>query len=216
MRGEDSTPRGLLSVTAPIMFGRLHILPVAEAVRRAHPALGVRLTFVDRVTHLVEEGFDLAVRIGDMADSSLVAWRAGETRRVVVASPDYIARNGEPKTPADLRHHDIVSFEGVGATDEWRFGPQGRTSVKVRPMLSVNSAEAALDAIERGHGVGRLLSYQVRERVEGGRLALLLPGFAPEAVPVSLVYQASRRSSPNIQAFLGAAKSYFAQAQIRA
>ncbi|MDX2211090.1 MAG: LysR family transcriptional regulator [Sphingopyxis sp.] len=214
VRGEDAAPRGTLSVTAPVLFGRLHILPVAEALVRAYPDLAIRLTFIDRVAHLVEEGFDIAVRIGDLADSALVAVKIAEVRRTVVASPAYLASAGHPGLPVDLRRHRIISFDGVGSTDDWRFGAQGQTIVKVRPHLSINSADAVIEAVERGHGIARLLSYQVRTGIAAGRLCRVLEDYEPEAVPVSLVYQSSRRSSPNIQAFAGEARRYFAGTQL--
>ncbi len=209
VRGEDAAPRGMLSVTAPVFFGRLHVMRVAEALASAHPDLMIRLTLLDRVTHLVEEGFDIAVRIGSLADSSLSAVKVGEVGRVIVASPDYLARAGLPARPADLRRHRIVSFDGVGSTDEWGFGADGRTTIRVKPQLSVNSAEAALDAIGRGQGIGRLLSYQVQAGVAAGSLRLLLADAQPASVPVSLVYQLSRRGSPNIRAFVSEARQYF-------
>jgi DNA-binding transcriptional LysR family regulator len=210
VRGEDAAPRGMLAVTAPVLFGRLHVMPIAEALGASHPQLAIRLTFVDRVTSLVEEGFDVAVRIGQLPDSALVATKVAEVRRVVVASPRYLQRAGTPSVPAELRHHRIVSFDGVGSTNEWRFGAKGETSVTLDPKLSVNCAEAALDAIERGQGIGRLLSYQVEAGVATGRLVPLLVKAEPKAVPVSLVYQASRRAAANIQAFVAESRRYFA------
>lgn len=213
VRGEDTAPRGALAVTAPVLFGRLHVMPVAEALAAAHPELTLRLTFVDRITHLVEEGFDLAVRIGALADSALVAIRVAEVRRVVVASPAYLAARGTPTTPDDLRRHRIVSFDGVDSTAEWRFGPTGRDArqgVTLAPQLTVNCADAAVDAVERGAGIARLLSYQVAAGLAGGRLRKVLVGHEPAPMPVSLVYQASRRPSANIQAFVHEARRYFA------
>lgn len=210
-RGEDASPRGTLAVTAPVLFGRLHVMPIAEMLGAAHPGLAIRLTFVDRVTHLVEEGFDLAVRIGTLADSTLVAVKVAEVSRMVVASPGYLASAGTPLVPADLRHHRIVSFDAVGSTDAWRFGRTGAAAVRVLPRLSVNTADAAVDAIERGQGIGRLLSYQVRAGLAAGRLQRLLADDEPDAVPVSLVYPAGRRGSANIQAFVAAARQYFAR-----
>ena len=210
VRGEDARPRGTLSVTAPVMFGRLHVMPIAVALMAAHPGLTLRLTFLDRVTHLVEEGFDLAVRIGALPDSALVAIKLGEVRRLVVASPDYLAGEGAPSSPADLHRHRIVSFEGVGSTDEWRFGRDGKTTVTIKPALAVNDAGAARDAIERGNGIGRLLSYQVRDSLAAGRLTQLLADHEPAPVPVSLLYHASRRGSANVQAFVDQSRRYFA------
>ncbi len=214
VRGEDASPRGTLSVTAPVVFGRLHVMPIAEALVAAHPALAIRLTFVDRVTHLVEEGFDIAVRIGALPDSALVAVPLTEVRRVVVASPGYIAAQGEPAVPDDLRRHRIIAFDGFEASDIWRFAASGpppgtRTSVSIAPRLAVNSADAAIAAAIRGQGITRVLSYQVEEAVKEGRLRHLLGAYEPHPVPVSLVYQASRRSSANIVAFVREARAQF-------
>jgi DNA-binding transcriptional LysR family regulator len=211
VRGEDAAPRGLLSVTAPVVFGRLHVLPVAEALLAAHAALSIRLTFLDRVTHLVEEGFDLGVRIGVLPDSALVAVPLTEVRRVVVASPGYLAAQGEPASPADLRQHAVIAFDGMDATDAWHFpgAAAGPSSVTLAPRLVVNSADAAIAAAMRGQGITRVLSYQVREALEEGRLRRLLPAQEPPALPVSLVFQASRRGSPNIAAFVRAARARF-------
>jgi DNA-binding transcriptional LysR family regulator len=211
VRGEDAAPRGTLSVTAPVVFGRLHILPVAEALVAAHPGLSIRLAFLDRVTHLVEEGFDLGVRIGALPDSALVAVPLTEVVRVLVASPAYLAAHGEPVSPAKLRRHAIIAFDGMDATNEWRFpgAGAGPASVTVAPRIIVNSADAAIAAAMRGQGITRVLSYQVVEAVEDGRLRRILAGHEPPALPVSLVFQASRRGSPNIAAFVREARARF-------
>ncbi len=213
VRGEDAEPRGLLAITAPVLFGRLHVLPIAEALTDAHPDLTIRLVFVDRVTHLVEEGFDIAVRIGTLADSALVAVPVASVRRVLVASPYYLAAHGTPSKPPDLKRHRIVAFEGVGASNEWRFGSDGQMAVTVAPRLSVNSADAAIAAAIRGRGITRALSYQVSDAVAEGRLVRVLPDHEAGDLPVSLVYQASRRGSPNIVAFVRAARAKLANAR---
>lgn len=216
VRGEDAEPRGLLSVTAPVMLGRLHVLPIAERLAADHPDLSIRMTFLDRVTHMVEEGFDVGVRIGRPADSALVGVHLSEVRRLTVASPDYLARAGEPDTPGDLKAHRIIAFEGIGSTNDWRFGDRDQTGVTVQPRLSVNSAAAAIASAERGHGVTRALSYQVVDALAVGRLTRILAPFEPPAVPVTLLYQATRRGAPNIQAFARAAKDHFARADLGA
>jgi DNA-binding transcriptional LysR family regulator len=214
-RGANAEPRGLLTVAAPIMFGRLHVLPVIEALLAEHPKLAVRLTLSDRNVHLADEGVDVAVRIGDLADSALVAVKVGEVRRVLVASPKYLAAQGEPKVPADLRRHSIISFEGVGVGDEWRFGSAGRpTAVQVVPRLSVNSADAAIVAASNGLGITRTLSYQVVDAVRARKLKLVLANFAPAAMPVSLVYPTRRIASANVTAFLSAARAHFRSAPL--
>ena len=208
-RGQDAAPRGLLSIAAPILFGRLHVLPIVETLLRAHPDLTVRLTLSDRNVHLAEEGVDVAVRIGALADSALVAVKVAQVRRVLVASPAYLAARGTPADLEALAGHDLIVFEGVEATSDWRFGPGGGTVLKVGARLTVNNGDAAIAAAEVGLGITRALSYQVREAVEAGRLRLVLDERAPPPVPVSLVYPARRQGSANLAAFLVAARGYF-------
>ncbi len=210
VRGEDAAPRGMLSVTAPVMFGQLHVLTVVEVLAARHPDLTIRLTLVDRVTHLVEEGFDLAVRIAPPVDSALVGVPLARVRRVTVASPAYLAAHGTPEVPGDLRLHSIIAFEGIGTTNEWHFGRDGQTSVALTPRLSVNTAAAAIAAAERGLGITRVLSYQVQAALAEGRLARILTEHEPDPVPATLLYQASQRSSANIRAFVSAARERFA------
>ncbi|MBS0409938.1 MAG: LysR family transcriptional regulator [Proteobacteria bacterium] len=202
-RGEDADPRGALTVSAPILFGRLHVLPVVETLLRRHPRLDIRLILSDRFVSLVEEGVDVAVRIGEMADSTLVARKVSEVQRVLVAAPAYLAARGVPRTPADLETHDIVAFEGVDQALDWRIG--GGQAQRLRPRLSVNSADAALAAVENGLGITRALSYQVLEGLAAGRLRLVLQDFAAPPVPVSLAHPAARLRSANVGAFITAA-----------
>jgi DNA-binding transcriptional LysR family regulator len=204
-RGEDAEPRGVLHVAAPIVFGRLHVLPMVRALLTDHPALTVRLTLSDRNVHLVDEGVHVALRIGDLADSSLTAVKLGAVSRVLVASPAYLATQGSPSRPADLEDHALIAFEGLEATDEWRFSATG---VRVAPRLAVNSADTAIAAAEAGLGITRALSYQVSAAVQAGRLVPLLQAFAPPAMPVSVVFPARRVSSANVAAFVTAARDH--------
>lgn len=206
VRGEDAAPRGVLKVAAPIVFGRLHVLPIVSTLLDAHAGLAVRLTLSDRNIHLVEEGVDVAVRIGDLADSSLIAASLATVRRVLVASPAYLAAHGAPADPAALAGHRIVAFEALDALDDWRFGDE---VVRLDPRLVVNSADAAIAAAEAGQGITRALSYQVQAAVEAGRLVPLLLDHAPPAVPVSAVYPARRIPSANVAAFVRAARDHF-------
>ncbi len=208
VRGEDAAPRGSMAIAAPIMFGRLHVLPIVIRMLREHRDLSVRLTLSDRLVHLVEEGIDVAVRIGQLADSALIAFKVGEVRRVLVASPDYLAARGTPATPGELAGHDLIAFEGVEATNDWRFGETDRTSVRVEPRLAVNTADAAIAAAEAGLGITRTLSYQVHAALAAGRLRLLLESFAPPAVPVNVLYPSRRLGSANIAAFVKSAREY--------
>lgn len=212
-RGEDADPRGRLSIAAPIVFGRLHVLPVITGLLAAHPALDVRLMLSDRNVRLVEDGFDVAVRIGNLADSRLIAARLGAVCRAVVASPAYLAARGTPATPADLAGHDLIAFDTLEATNEWHFGAAA-DAVRIHPRLVVNSADAAIAAVEAGAGITRTLSYQVREPVAAGRLALVLADQAPPPVPVSAVFPANRHAAPNVAAFVAAARAHFAGAPL--
>jgi DNA-binding transcriptional LysR family regulator len=209
VRGEDASPRGSLVVAAPILFGRLHVLPIIERLLRAHPALSIRLMLSDRLVHLVDEGVDVAVRIGELADSALIAIKLGEVQRVLVASSAYLEARGAPQTVAALARHDIIAFEGMDATNDWRFGPAGKMTVRVEPRLVVNGGDAAISAAEAGLGITRALSYQVRDAVENGRLRLVLQSAAPPPVPINIVYPARRIGAANLAAFVAAARDHF-------
>lgn len=207
LRGEHAAPRGKLRIAAPVVFGRMHVLPIVAALLKEHRELNVELSLSDRIVRLVEEGIDATVRIADLSDSALHAIRLAEVRRVLVATPEYLARNGTPSEIAQLHDHDLIAFEfPIGY--EWRFTTSGRPSVRVEPRLSTNSVAATLDAVLEHLGIARLFSYQVQEQVAAGRLVYLLEEFEPPPVPVSLVFQGSRRSSPNVSAFIRAAQAY--------
>ncbi|MFA6984641.1 MAG: LysR family transcriptional regulator [Arenimonas sp.] len=209
VRGENAEPRGTLSITAPIVFGRMHIAPIAGRMIKAFPQLNVRLMLIDRLVGLVEEGIDVAVRIADLADSSLHAVRIGEVQRVLVASPGYLQTRGVPSTPAELAGHDIVAFENLALNNEWRFNASARQAFRFEPRLLLNNADAAIDAAMAGLGITRVLSYQVASHVAEGRLEHVLPNLAPPPVAVSLLFQGNRRRSPNVRAFLATAHEYF-------
>jgi DNA-binding transcriptional LysR family regulator len=181
--------RGELRVTAPALFGRMHVAPLAAEFVARHEGVSVDLLFVDRVVNLLEEGLDAGVRIADLPDSSLVAIPVGEVGRVVCASPKYLARAGTPKTPQELRAHACIRFAGLGATHEWTFQEGGRKlTVPVRGPLAGNQADALVEACAGGLGIGMFLSYQAAPLVAAGRLKLLLADYWPPPVPVSVVY----------------------------
>jgi DNA-binding transcriptional LysR family regulator len=201
--GEYSVPRGELIVTAPIVFGRLHVLPVVTAFLRAYPEIDIRLTLADRVVNLIEDHVDVAVRIGALPDSSLVAARVGTMRRVVCASPAYLAAHGTPATPGDLESHACVTFEGLGSPEAWSFGTgRERRQVPIRSRLTVNTAEAAIDAARDGIGLARVLFYQAAEAVADGALSVVLRAFEPPPAPVHLVHDGQRLSPFKLRAFL--------------
>ncbi len=199
--GEFSRPKGTLALTAPIVFGRLHVLPVVTDFLKAHPDVDVRLEQTDRPVSLHEENFDLAVRIGSLPDSSLMARRLGFVRQVVCASPDYLAHNGTPEHPRDLA--DCITFGNLMSPKSWRFG-EGREAIAVaiRSRLVVNTAEATIAAAEAGLGATRVLSYQIAEAVKHGRLVRILTSFEPEPWPVSFVYPPRSLAPQKLRAFL--------------
>ena len=207
LRGDPGALRGEMVVAAPVVFGRLHVLPVVAALLRRHAALSVRLMLSDRNAHVAEEGIDVAIRIGPLADSSLLALRLGSMGHVLVASPHYLADHPAPERLADLQQHGLIVFEGLGQTNEWRFRDE---AIRIRPRLSVNTADAAIAAAEAGLGITRTLAYQVAEARRAGRLVPVLTGFAPPEVPVSALCQPSRRTTANVAAFIAEARTYFA------
>lgn len=201
--GEFSEPRGELVITAPLVMGRMHVLPVVVEFLAAYPEINVRLIQGDRIAHLLEEHIDLAVRVGELPDSRLTATRIGAIRRVVCAHPDYFSAHGIPNAPRDLADHRCVTFDAINSTEVWRFPVDGaEVAVPVRSALVVNTAEAAIDAAIAGVGVTRVLSYQIEQWKRGGRLQTALRGFEPPAMPASLVYTGQRRLPLKLRAFL--------------
>ena len=198
--GEYRAPRGELVVTAPMVFGRLHVAPVVAEFLKAYGEIDIRLRLADHVLNLREEHVDVAVRIGPLPDSRLVASRVGAIRTVVCASPGYFAARGTPQAPAELAQHDCITFEGIAAPRLWTFG--GAQSVPVRSRLAVNSAEAAVDAALAGLGVTRVLSYQAADALSRGQLALALEAFEPPPLPVHVVHAGERPGPAKLRAFL--------------
>jgi DNA-binding transcriptional LysR family regulator len=217
--GEYRAPKGALAVTAPIVFGRLHVLPIVIDFLEAYPEIEVRLSLADRVVNLVEDGVDLAVRIGDLPDSSLIATRVGAIRRVVCGSPRYFAARGTPREPRDLAAHDCVTFAGLSSANAWTFSKgKSELPVAIRSRLVVNTAEAAVDAAVAGVGVTRVLSYQIAEARRSGLLDVVLEEFEPVPWPVGLVYGDQGPMPLKLRAFVDFAaprlKAKLSQAEI--
>jgi DNA-binding transcriptional LysR family regulator len=203
--GEYSAPRGDLAVTAPIVFGRLHVLPAINDFVATYPEINVRLSLSDRNAHLIDDHIDLAVRIGELQDSSMVAIRVGSVRRVVCASPVYLAAVGTPKLPEDLSALACVNFDGFTSSTAWTFGSatgRGQRTVPIQPRLSVNTAEAAIDAAIAGVGVTRVLSYQAAHAMAAGTLKIVLAEYEPEPLPINLVHVGQSLLPLKIRAFL--------------
>jgi DNA-binding transcriptional LysR family regulator len=201
--GEYRAPKGDLVITAPIVFGRLHVLPVAMEFLNAYPDVDIRLMLADRMINLLEDHVDLALRIGELPDSSLVASRVGSIRRVVCASPAYFAARGTPQNPGDLAHHDCVTFEGLSSPAAWSFRI-GRSDVPIpiHSRLVVNTAEAAIDAAIARGGITRALSYQIANAIELGALVVVLEKFESAPAPVNLVHAGQPRLPLKLRAFL--------------
>lgn len=202
--GGRSAPRGQLYVTAPVLFGRLHVLPVINALLAKHDGLSARMMLVDRNVRIVEEGIDVAVRIGSLPDSALRVVAIGSVQQTLVASPAYLAAHGVPVDPADLASHRCIIGSGVRVGNIWPFGTKSETLVEVTPRLTVNTVDATIAAAEAGSGIANVLSYQSTEAIAGGRLVRVLAKHAPPPVPVSLLYDAGRAAMPAVRVFIDA------------
>lgn len=203
--GEYRAPRGDLVVTAPVVFGRLHVLPVVTEFLAVFPEVNVRLALSDRNVHLIDDHIDVAVRIGALPDSGLVATRVGAVRHVVCGSPAYFARHGVPSEPAELSAMACVSFDGIAPASSWSFADRNTRTPKpvaISPRLSVNTAEAAVDAAIAGLGLTRVLSYQAARAVADGTLRVVLADFEPEPLPIHLVHAGQGIAPLKLRAFL--------------
>ncbi|WPB84813.1 LysR family transcriptional regulator [Sediminicoccus rosea] len=202
-QSERRTPVGRLVVSAPAVFGRLHVAPLLADFLALHAGVQAELQLSDRRVNMVEEGVDCAIRIGHLPDSGLVARRLGETRRIIVAAPDYLARHGTPEQPEALAAHRIIRFSAFEGAEEWRLFRAGVDQrVPIAPRLVTNSADAALCAAERGGGVTMVLAYQAREAIAAGRLVRLLRDCEPPAMPIQIAWPAARLIPAKLRAFI--------------
>ena len=200
---ERTRPSGRLVVSAPVGFGRLHVSPVMSAYLKRYPEVSAELRLADRMVNLVEDGIDLAVRIGHLADSSLVARHVGEMRRIVVASSGYLKQRGEPDTPEAVASHETIQFGAMTASPDWRFVEDGREiRVACTPRFTTNSADAAIQYAEQGGGLTRVLAYQAADAIKGGRLKLVLAQFEQPPLPIHIVYPTSRLLSAKVRTFI--------------
>jgi DNA-binding transcriptional LysR family regulator len=215
--GERSAPRGTLTVTATAFAGETILPPIIDAFLDAYPAVSVRLYLLDRFVNLIDEGIDVALRIAHLSDSSLVATRVGEVRRVVAAAPRYLAQNPRITEPADLAKHQIITFTDLGV-DSWSFPPVNGSSVprmvNFTPRLIVNSIRGAIVSAVNGRGVTRVLSYHIPQEVRDGSLEIVLKDHEPPPLPVHLIAPHGRLSVPKVRAFVDMAiprlRSHFA------
>jgi DNA-binding transcriptional LysR family regulator len=203
LAGQHLEPRGEIAITAPAMFGRLHVVPIVVAFLEAFAPVTARLLLVDRVVDLIEEGLDVSVRIGVLPDSSLMATRVGGIRLVTCASPSYLAEHGTPATPQELAGHGCISFGSFSPAERWVYaGPAKSRWVPVHSRLSVNTADAAIEAARAGLGITRVLSYQAEASVAEDALRLILEDFEPEALPVNLLHREDRLPQAKVQCFI--------------
>jgi DNA-binding transcriptional LysR family regulator len=215
--GERAAPRGTLTLSAPVISGEMVLRPILDAFLDAYPTVSARLMLVDRAVNLIDEGVDVALRIGELADSSMVATRIGEVRRVVVAAPRYLKQNPRIEEPGDLAKHQIITMAHL--PNSWTFPPLAGSSVprsvQVTPRLVTNSIRGAVASAAGGRGVALFFSYQVSEQVQNGELEIVLAGHEPATLPVHVITPQGRLSVPKVRAFLDFAvprlRSHFAR-----
>ncbi|MDI7864897.1 LysR family transcriptional regulator [Rhizobiaceae bacterium n13] len=200
--GLHGNPTGTLTVTGPALFGQMHILPILLEYLDQYPLVTLQSVFVDRIVNLVDEGIDVAIRIGNLPDSGLSAIRVGSIRRVVCGAPSYFEKYGVPEVPSDLVNHRIIAPTAAWASFEWQFGQKNRTSVTVRPRLQCNTNDAAIAAAEQGWGITRILSYQIAPALQEGRLQTVLSEYEEHAMPVHVVHAEGRRASAKVRSFV--------------
>lgn len=203
VQAERVRPSGKIVISAPLMFGRLYVGPLMSAFLKKYPDVSAELRLSDRMVNLVEEGIDLAVRIGHLPDSNVVARTVGDMRRVVAASPRYLKARGIPLKPSDLAGHELIRFAGGNSLSEWRFTENGREiRIPTASRFATNSTDAALLYAEQGGGLINVLAYQATESLKAGRLKIVLADFEPPPLPIHLVYPTSRLLSAKVRAFI--------------
>lgn len=201
--GMHSSPKGRLTITAPVLFGGMYVTPVVTEYLIRYPEVSASCLFLDRVVNLLDEGVDVAVRIGELPDSTMQAIRVGQVRRVICASPSYLAAHGTPTSPEDLYAHTVVSASSVTPNPEWKLMDNGApTTIRLQPRMITTTNDSAVAAAVGGFGLTRLLSYQVAEHVRTGKLKTVLAEFEPAALPVHVVHREGRQAPQRVRAFL--------------
>jgi len=201
--GEYTTPKGQLTITAPIVFGRLHVVPLLADFLKSYPGVDVMLMLTDRGVDLLDEKVDLAIRIGELPSSSLIASRVGEIRQLTCGSPEYFKNRKRPKNPQELKSHDCVNISALGSSKSWVFySGKSKFNVSIRTRLEVTTAEAGIEAAALGVGITRALSYQVASYQKKKQLEIILEDFEPAPWPVHLVHSAGRIVPLKLRAFL--------------
>ncbi len=205
--GSIINPTGRLSITAPVLFGQRHIVPIVTEYLEMNPAVSVNIVFFDRIVNLLEEGFDIAIRIGHLKDSNFFAVKVGHIRKVVCASPEYIARNGVPQKPEDLSNHTIIQAVTVEPSTTWSFGTSVKNKIEVIPRLMCSENYGAIKAAVSGIGLTRVMSYQIAEELENGTLTRVLVDYEPDPIPIHIVYAEGRHTNSKIYSFVDLARN---------
>jgi len=201
--GVHAAPRGELRITAPVLFGRLFVTPILGDFLDQYPLVNCRTLFIDRSVNLMDESIDVAIRIGNLPDSSLIAVRAGTVRRIVFAAPQYLEKHGRPGHPADLASHRLIQSVAVERVPEWRFQDEGRAlAVRIESRLRMNTNDAVIELVARGWGISRLLSYQIAPYLAAGRLQTLLDAYELPPLPIHVVHQEGRMVSTKVRTFV--------------
>lgn len=200
--GSFSAAAGTLTITAPVLFGRLYILPILLDFLDHYPAVQVRFLLLDRIVHLVDEGIDIAIRIAHLPSSALTAQRVGTIRQVVCGASSYFEHHPQPQVPGDLEHHRVIGRDGIFGGTEWRFGMDDSIRVPISTRLICNTNDAVVDAVAAGWGISRFQSYQVATPIAEGRLTPVLTDYEREPVPIHIVHAEGRESSARLRAFV--------------
>ncbi|MEM9899115.1 MAG: LysR substrate-binding domain-containing protein [Pseudomonadota bacterium] len=212
--GAAVNPVGQLRLTCSTEFGRIYVTPIITEFLDTHPEMSAEVLMVDRIVNMVEEGFDVAVRIGPLPSSDLSAVRVGQVRRMVCGAPQYFAKHGVPQTPTDLAGHQVILNTPAGLSTEWRFGRDLDQIVRLKPRLTLSSVAASIAVAQRGWGLVRVLSYQVGPDLLDGRLQAVLEAFEPEPLPIQLVHVEGRRAPAKIRSFIDFAKDRFREVSV--
>lgn len=201
--GVHAAPRGQLAVTAPVLFGRLYVVPSMVEYLRRYPDMSLTALFLDRIVNLFEEGMDVGVRIGELPDSTMRAIGVGHVRRVVCASPEYLERSGIPQAPMDIARHTVIAASAVTPIAEWKFVTgKKKIIIKVNPRLTVTNNDAAIQAALQGFGITRLLSYQIAPHLASGQLQTVLSEYEPPPLPIHVLHREGRQASAKVRTFV--------------
>lgn len=201
--GINAEPKGHLVVTAPVLFGRSYVMPGISDYLQRFAKTEVTALFLDRIVNLLEEGVDVAIRIGELPDSSYKALRVGQVRRVLCASPSYLAQHGTPTIPDELLSHQLIVAGAISPTVDWRFEDAGSpVTIRIKPRLRVTSNDSAIEAAAMGLGITRLLSYQIAPQIASGELKIILSEYEPKPIPINIVHREGKHAAAKIRTFV--------------